>query len=118
MTATKDNFLLLRNAFEIKAPADIDKFYKHLLEANALDCESFKLATSKSRKILTTNLMFHVFCDHTRAQQDGSPPLDMGKWIDAQFVCCLKGDRNGPYRDNLCVFRAVVWFFKLLLRGS
>ena len=114
ITASIDNYLLLRQAFEIRCPSDISKFYEALLKTKALDSEIFKLETSKSRKLFTTNLKFHVFCDHARAQQNGTPPLDMGKWGTHPCVCCLqKNSRAQLYQDNLCVFRAVFCFLKL-----
>ena len=116
ITASIDNYLLLRNAFEIKQPSDIDKLFKHLLEQNVFDSEMFKLSTSKSRKILTTNLKFHVFCDHSRAQEDGRPPADMGRWLHNTSVFCLQSTTDGRMiQDNLCAFRAVVCFLKLLI---
>ena len=86
LTATADSYLLLREAFEIKGPKDIDAFFRELLKQNVLDSETVKLSNSKSRKLLTTNLKIHIFCDHSRAQLNGRPPLDMGRWLNNQLV--------------------------------
>ena len=114
LTATIDSYLLLREAFEIKGPKDIDEFYKELLKQNVLDSEIFKLSNSKSRKILTTNLKIHVFCDQSRSQVNGGPPLDLGKWRGNQLVYCLQKNNNRMIFDNLCAFRAVTCFIKLV----
>ena len=114
ITASIDNYLLLREAFEITKPSDIKKFFEHLKNEKIFDSEYFKLSSSKSRKLITTNLKFHVFVDHTRLQDQGRPPPDMGKWLHNKLVFCLQSSQHGMIQDNLCVFRAVVCFFKLL----
>ena len=89
-----------------------------MLTDNILDSETFKLSASKSRKILTTNLTFHLFVDPTRLQDFGKPPDDLGRWISNRNVYTLQNSKNGRIQDNLCVFRAVVCFLKLIANPS
>ena len=114
LVAHSNIYRFLDTAFAINGPSDMLKYMELFEESQLMDFESFKLDSTKSKFICVTNVKFHVNPDPSRALLNSGPPASVGKWRGNKSVFTLLRDQNGDLKDNLCVFRAVCVFFKVL----